>query len=175
VWRVLQQYIEREARKRLKRLRREQTSAKNYQTRYRLRTGSEPKASTQDVPGYWKLDRHFDPLYCIAHSKFLAKGVWRSLKQNAYVPRPAYQVRLPKPDGTSRQIRIFTIPDAAISNLFARNLIRRNSRIFSAASYAYRPEGSERNGSVMESVGFRSQGISTNTQANLGNRFAWTI
>lgn len=135
---TLKKYIELEAKKRLRRQAQRDGLTKRYQKRFELRTGTPAKASTVGAPAHWGLDKHFDPIYCIRHSRFLAKGIVAHLKANKYVAKPALQIKLPKPGGDFRCLRIFTIPDAALSNLFAKNLISRNSRIFSASSYAYR-------------------------------------
>ena len=49
-------------------------------------------------------------------------------------------MEIPKPKGGIRTVNVFSIPDAAVSNLLARRLIRRNQKRFSPASYAYRTD-----------------------------------
>ncbi len=135
---VIENYIEREAKKRLVKHNRDLAKAAFDRRRFERRTGLKATATSALEPSHWSLNKHFDPKYCLSHSKHIAKGLWGSLSREEYRPRPAIQVEVSKPDGGHRDIRISTIPDAALSNLFARNLISRNARMFSASSYAYR-------------------------------------
>lgn len=91
-------------------------------------------------PPYWDYDKQFDPVYCIAHARFLAKRVWSKIQSGLYKPKPAILFEIPKPDGGSRGIMLFSIPDSAIANVFHRRLTARNKGLFSAYSFAYRPD-----------------------------------
>jgi hypothetical protein len=53
---------------------------------------------------------------------------------------PAIQFDIPKPDGSSRKIMAFAIPDSALANVIHRKATRRNLNLFSRLSYAYRPD-----------------------------------
>ncbi|KEZ16771.1 GroupII intron-associated maturase [Sphingobium yanoikuyae] len=57
-----------------------------------------------------------------------------------YEPKPAIQFEIEKPDGGTRGIMSFAIPDSAVANVFHRRLTLRNTGIFSAYSFAYRPD-----------------------------------
>ena len=57
-----------------------------------------------------------------------------------YAPTPAVKFDIPKPGGGTRPIMSFGIPDSALANLLHKRLTKRNSRLFSAYSYAYRED-----------------------------------
>ncbi|WP_374374180.1 reverse transcriptase domain-containing protein [Dongia sp.] len=135
---VIQREIEKEARKRLARLRRQIAAAKYKHQKFEKRTGTIAIISGKKEPAYWSVHKHYNPRYCIRHSKFLAKGIWNAIKREDYKPTPAIEMRFKKPSGGERAIHIFSIPDAAVSNLFTRNIIDRNDGIFSSSSFAYR-------------------------------------
>lgn len=59
-----------------------------------------------------------------------------------YKPVSAIQFDIPKPDGSSRQIMAFSIPDSALANIVHENTTSRNLNLFSAYSFAYRPDKS---------------------------------
>lgn len=106
--------------------------------RFHKRTGVPPGAPVISDPVWWSYHPHFDPRYCIKHAKYLSKTIWLRLRQNTYSPTPAIQFDVPKPDGTSRKIMAFAIPDSALANVVHRNATRRNINLFSAYSFAYR-------------------------------------
>lgn len=135
---TIERSIEKEAKKRIKKYRAELVRSKYSRTRYRKRTGIPGAVSSRKKPKLWDIDKHFDPKYCIKHSKFLAKGIWNSIQKDKYSPRPAVEFEFDKPNGGKRNIHIFSIPDAAVSNAFAYRLIKRNEKSFSASSFAYR-------------------------------------
>lgn len=135
---VIRREIEREARKRLARVRRESVSAKYKRIKFEKRTGVHGAVSTKITPAYWGVGNHFNPLYCIKHSNFLAKGLWKSISGGDYSPVPAVELKIKKASGGERAIQIFSIPDSAVSNIFTRNMITRNDNIFSSSSFAYR-------------------------------------
>jgi hypothetical protein len=60
------------------------------------------------------------------------------LQAGTYEPTPAVKFDIPKPDGSSRTIMAFTIPDSALANVIHRNITRRNINQFSSYSFAYR-------------------------------------
>ncbi|MBB5693520.1 reverse transcriptase domain-containing protein [Muricoccus pecuniae] len=137
---LIQARIELEARKRIRRHNQDVARSGADGKRFAKRTGLVPKTSPPAEPFYWSLNRHFDPRYCLAHGKHIAKGLWYSLKSGRYAPRPAVEVSIKKSSGGRRNVRIFTIPDAALSSLLAQNLTARNGGVFSASSYAYRTD-----------------------------------
>lgn len=137
---TIEKMIVDEARKRLAKYRQGVHQLAAVQKKFRKRTGRMPTLATPTTPSHWALDKQFDPIFCIRHRKFLAKGIWKKLKSKEYRPRPALQIGIPKPDGSERVLTIFSIPDTAVSKLFNEQLRDRNLNQFSASSYAYRPD-----------------------------------
>lgn len=140
MWEVFEREIERKARSILAKQRREDAGAHKYAARFHRRTGIASTASPYKPPPHWEYDNQFDPVYCIAHARFLAKRVWSKIQSNLYRPKPAILFEIPKPDGGMRGIMLFSIPDAAVANVFHRRLTARNKGIFSSYSFAYRPD-----------------------------------
>lgn len=136
---AIQKAIELEARKRLLRRSNEIRESKRRSKIFATRTGNTPSIKSK-VPFNKYNHRHFDPRYCLSHSKFIAKGIANNIESGTYKPAPAFQLSIPKPKGGNRVINIFSIPDAAVSNLLAKRLIRRNQKRYSPASYAYRTD-----------------------------------
>lgn len=126
-----------EAKRRLSRFSKDSYLTHRYRKTFTKRTGVAASGPPLGTPEQWSFHPHFDPRYCIKHSRHLAKGIWRSLWQGSYQPVTAYRVNVPKPDGSLRAIDIFSVPDAAIARIFLRSLRTRNEKIFSDASYAY--------------------------------------
>lgn len=140
MWQVLEEEIERKARAILAKQRREAAAATKYASRFTSRTGQTSIAAPYQRPSYWDYDNQFDPVYCIAHARFLAKRVWSKINSGLYEPKPAILFEIPKPDGGTREIMLFSIPDSAVANVFHRRLTNRNKGLFSAYSFAYRPD-----------------------------------
>lgn len=139
---ILRAEIERKARSILRSHRSQQNLSAKYAKRFTKRTGTPGGVAKLRPPTQWALDKHFDPLYCISHASSLAKSLWRKIQDGSYVPKPAVKFEIPKPDGGVREIMAFTIPDAAIANVFHKRLTERNIGLFSSYSFAYRPDKS---------------------------------
>ena len=140
MWEILEQEIERKARSILAKQRRENAAAKKYAKRFVRRTGLASTAAPYKEPPYWSYDNQFHPIYCIAHARFLAKRIWSKIQSGLYQPKPAILFEIPKPEGGTRGIMLFSIPDAAVANVFHRRLTIRNKGLFSSNSLAYRPD-----------------------------------
>jgi hypothetical protein len=140
MWQVLEKEIERKARAILAKQRRAQAGAEKYASRFTTRTGQPSIAAPYRRPPYWDYDNQFDPVYCISHARFLAKRIWSKINSDLYEPKPAVLFEIPKPDGGTRDIMLFSIPDSAVANIFHRRLTARNKGMFSAYSFAYRPD-----------------------------------
>ena len=140
MWQKLEEEIERKARKVLAKHRTDLATRAKYAARFTKRTGVASTANLPGAPAYWTLDSHFDPVYCISHARFLAKGIWGKVQAGTYKPKPAIQFQIEKPDGGVREIMSFSIPDSALANILHRALTNRNSGLFSAYSFAYRPD-----------------------------------
>lgn len=134
---VIEKAVEEEAKKRLARYSQAQYYKHKNASRFGKRTGLTPKLKPHALPDAWSFHKHFDPRYCLNHSKFLARGIWNSLVDGSYQPVEALRRIFPKPSGGERIIDAFSIPDTAVAKIFAKNLIRRNGKAFSDASYAY--------------------------------------
>ena len=130
--------IERQAKKLLERQKRKKFSSVKYKRRFFLRTGVNPLPSREREPSVWGVHPHFDPKYCISHSKYLARTIWRKIQERTYQVTPAIRYTVPKDSGGEREIMIFSIPDAAIANLFNRKLRDRNKNLQSPFCYSYR-------------------------------------
>lgn len=91
-------------------------------------------------PSYWSIDRKFDPFYCNARARAIAKSIATSIKNGTYSPRTPHEKDIPKPAGGTRKLRIYQVPDAAVSKLLYGRLLSKNKHRFSAFSYAYRDD-----------------------------------
>jgi RNA-directed DNA polymerase len=137
---TLRKAIEWQAKKLIEREKRKRFSNTKYQRRFRLRTGQIPKEGNNKSPRSWTVAPHFDPYYCIAHSKYLARTIWRNLLARKYIPKPAILYQIPKEAGGFRDIMVFSIPDAALANIFNAKLRDRNLNILSPFCYSYRAD-----------------------------------
>ena len=140
MWQILEKEIIRKARNVLAKQRRGIATSTKYARRFELRTGSQTAVPPPKRPGHWEYDTHFDPVYCIKHARFIAKRIWDKIQTETYSPKPAIKFEIDKPDGGIREIMSFTIPDSAVANVFHRRLTARNKGLFSAYSFAYRPD-----------------------------------
>lgn len=140
MWQIFEVEIERKARAILAKQRRGDAAARKYAAKFSARTGEISSASDYKEPSYWQYDNQFDPIYCIRHARFLAKRLWSKIQSGLYEPKPAILFGIPKPDGGTRGIMLFSIPDSAVANVFHRRLTARNKGMFSAYSFAYRPD-----------------------------------
>lgn len=132
--------IESQSKKLIERHKRKQFAAIKYERRFQLRTGVIPIPARKTVPSIWSVSPHFDPIHCIRHSKFLARIIWRRILDRTYTVKPAILFEIPKESGGHREIMVFSIPDAAIANLFNRKLRDRNKNLQSPFCYSYRKD-----------------------------------
>jgi len=133
----IQKAIEAKAKSLLKKEEKRRYIKKKYRTKFTLRTGIPATVTPFRFPRIWDTELHFDPRYCLKHSKFLAKIIWQKIQTGDYDPLPAMRISIPKPTGGERTIMVFSIPDAAVANLFYRRLRDKNSSQFSPFTYAY--------------------------------------
>lgn len=136
----LREEIERKAQAVLAKQRSDKRRAERYGRRFERRTGLVANVPPQSSPAHWGFHPQFDPIHCIRHSKYIAKHIWRKIETDNYDPIPAVKFDIPKPGGGTRPIMSFSIPDSALANLLHRRLTKRNSRLFSGYSYAYRKD-----------------------------------
>jgi RNA-directed DNA polymerase len=136
----IREAIVRKARAVLRKQRIDAAQQWKYAERYQKRTGAVAGAPDTSDPSWWSLHPHYDPRYCITHAKYLSRVIWTKVQRGTYEPVPAIQFDVPKPDGSSRQIMAFTIPDSALANLVHQNATKRNINIFSSYNFAYRTD-----------------------------------
>jgi RNA-directed DNA polymerase len=139
---VLCAAIERQAKKLLERHKRTKFAAQKHERRFRLRTGQSATPANVRNPGIWTTGPHFDPIYCIKHSRYLAETIWQKILDRKYEPVPALLFQIPKDSGGHRDIMVFSIPDAAVANVFNSRLRDRNRNIQSPFCYSYRKDRS---------------------------------
>jgi RNA-directed DNA polymerase len=137
---LIQLAIVRKAKGVLRKQRIEAARNRKFAFRFTRRTGIPAGTPANSDPVWWGYHPHFDPRYCISHAGYLSRTIWKKLQDGSYKPTPALQFDIEKPDGSTRQVMAFTIPDAALSNVLHRNITQRNINQFSAYSFAYRPD-----------------------------------
>ncbi|MGB6128887.1 MAG: reverse transcriptase domain-containing protein [Psychrilyobacter sp.] len=91
-------------------------------------------------PSYWETDKKFNPFYVYSNKKAIARSIAKKLKYNEYKPNSTEKIYKQKKDGSKREISIYQIPDAAVSNYFYKRLLNKNKHRFSSFSYAYRDD-----------------------------------
>lgn len=110
------------------------------QKKFTKRTGipSRPKATY--IPRHWSLDNQFNPFYVRKNADCIAFTLAKKIKDETYSPKPCLIQSIPKPSGGSRNISIFTIPDAVVAKYLYSLLLKRNYPFFSSYSFAYRTD-----------------------------------
>jgi hypothetical protein len=91
-------------------------------------------------PSYWSEDKKFDPFYCKSKARSIARAIAKSIKSGKYRPNEPHEKKIPKPSGGERTLRIYQVPDAAVSKLLYGRLLAKNKHRFSSFSYAYRDD-----------------------------------
>lgn len=99
-----------------------------------------PPAKTLHIPAHWTKDRKFNPFYVHKHRKAIARSISNAILSRSYVPHAPEKRTIPKSGGGTRDIYVYQIPDAAVSALFYKTLLRKNKHRFSGFSYAYRDD-----------------------------------
>lgn len=90
------------------------------------------------TPEYWAIDKKFNPFYVKSKAKAIAKSIAKKIENKTYSPNEPFRKTIPKPNGGTRELTIYQIPDAAISKYFYSRLLAKNKHRFSSFSYAYR-------------------------------------
>ncbi len=137
---AIEEAIVRKAKAVLRKQRIKDATKLKHAERFQKRTGTPAGRPVLQEPRWWQFHPHFDPRYCLTHAKFLARVIWQKLQEGSYEPVPAVKFDVEKPDGSLRPIMAFSIPDAAVANVFHRAITARNINLFSSYSYAYRPD-----------------------------------
>lgn len=96
--------------------------------------------STKEVrePEEWSRSRRYNPFYVIKHLGQISHSISRKLVQCTYKLEAPFLKCIPKSNGDCRKVMSYQLPDAAVSTLIYRKLIRKNRHRFSSYSYAYR-------------------------------------
>ena len=126
------------ARKKLSDKVRQLEKDRDYRNKFEKRSGRKAPEPSYSQTKF--VDKHFDPKHCLRNKNLISKSMWRSCQELSYKPKPSILVKIPKPDGSFREIMEFTIPDAALSRVMYRRLTARNIKKQSSDSYAYRPD-----------------------------------
>lgn len=90
------------------------------------------------TPLYWHENKKFNPFYVKKKYKAIAKSITKKIISRQYKPNQPHVLLVPKKDGSSREVSIFQIQDAAISKMYFDKLLSKNKHRFSSFSYAYR-------------------------------------
>ncbi|NJC32503.1 hypothetical protein GGR79_004063 [Xanthomonas arboricola] len=109
-----------------------------YQRTLKRVTPAPPKVLF--TPSDWKIDRKFDPFYVHKNKKSIAHSISNKILSLSYSPNVPITREIKKTNGGFRQISVYQIPDAAVSTLFYKILLRKNRHRFSGSSYAYRDD-----------------------------------
>jgi RNA-directed DNA polymerase len=91
---------------------------------------------------WWNLAPQFNP-FKVRVAKQLntyAHTLAEKLRRDEYKPKAALVRRIRKSDGTLRELNIFQLPDAALSRLVYKSLLRKNLPRFSGYAFAYRED-----------------------------------
>ncbi|WFE33793.1 reverse transcriptase domain-containing protein [Micromonospora sp. WMMD975] len=91
-------------------------------------------------PKSWSFRKDFDPFIVRARAGIYAHGIGQSLKNKTYTVGAPYVFNVMKPQGGSRMITSFGIPDEALSRRTYRSLMSKNMGALSGRSYAYRAD-----------------------------------
>ncbi|VVO73096.1 hypothetical protein PS870_01395 [Pseudomonas fluorescens] len=90
------------------------------------------------TPEYWKEDKKYNPFYVRTNARAIAKSIARKIRTGTYAPAQPFKKKIPKNNGGERELTIYQIPDAAVSQYFYIRLLAKNRHRFSSFSYAYR-------------------------------------
>ncbi|GIM31530.1 reverse transcriptase domain-containing protein [Paraclostridium bifermentans] len=100
----------------------------------------DPPVKDVKKPESWTIDKKFNPFYVIKHAKQISKSIKGKLSNGTYKPKDPFIRAVPKASGGTRNIAVYQIPDAAISNYLYHRLLSKNKHRFSSLSYAYRDD-----------------------------------
>jgi hypothetical protein len=109
------------------------------------------------TPDEWHANHLHNPFYVRRRARSIARSIARNISAGTFSPRSPFIRNVPKPGGGVRKVSVYQVPDAAVSNLFYKQLLDKNKHRFSSFSYAYR---NDRN------VHFAIQDIAIDLQAS---------
>ncbi|WP_081941948.1 reverse transcriptase domain-containing protein [Spirochaeta lutea] len=99
---------------------------------------TDPELLSPFKPEHWSIDRKFNPFYVHKHAPSIARSIAKKIQIGEYKPNPPEIAQIPKKTGGTRNVAMYQIPDAAVSTMFYRRLLRKNKHRFSSFAYAYR-------------------------------------
>lgn len=93
-------------------------------------------------PPYWSLDIRFNPFKVRLPRRLdtYSFAITKAIRERRYHPATAVIRQIAKESGGSRDINVFQLPDASLSRLIYKSLLRKNLSRFSSYAYAYREE-----------------------------------
>ncbi|AEK59847.1 reverse transcriptase domain-containing protein [Collimonas fungivorans] len=133
----IEKYIREEAEKLIERHHNYHNSLHKEHERLSKRVNDAPKKEIR-TPDYWNIDKKFNPFYVRRRAKSIALSIALKIQNGEYAPNDPHIKEIDKPGGGKRQLTIYQIPDAAVSQLFYTRLLAKNRHRFSSFSYAYR-------------------------------------
>ncbi|MBO4205872.1 reverse transcriptase domain-containing protein [Micromonospora echinofusca] len=125
------------------RIRRFERAAKRHydeSKREARRANIDPPKSPYPKPTAWSFRNDFNPFIVRSRADVYAHGISKSLKDKKYKVGDPYIFEVKKPQGGSRRITSFGIPDEALSRRTYRSLMSKNIGALSGRSYAYRAD-----------------------------------
>jgi hypothetical protein len=114
---------------------------KEYADRRTRREGA-PYSKVIKQPRWWSVAPQFNP-FLVREPKRLSTYAYtlaEKIRRGNYSPQPALTKYVPKANGKQRELNVFQLPDAAVSNLVYKSLLTKNVARFSAYAYAYRED-----------------------------------
>jgi RNA-directed DNA polymerase len=115
----------------------------DYAERRTRREGA-PFSKKIKKPRWWSVAPQFNP-FKVREQKRLetyAHALAGKIRARTYEPNPALVRYIVKPNGKRRVLNVFQIPDAAISNMVYKSVLKKNVNRLSAYAYAYREDRS---------------------------------
>ncbi|SDO30199.1 reverse transcriptase domain-containing protein [Halobacillus aidingensis] len=154
---IIKKYIEVEAKKHSDRYHIYHNSLHIEHERNKKRFGEAYSNKEVKKPFVWSVDKKYNPFYVLKNSEKIASAIAKKIKEGTYKPKAPYIHEIPKGNGKKREITVYQIPDAAVSNYLYKRLLSKNKHRLSSLSYAYR---NDRN------VHFAIQDIGLDLQSN---------
>ncbi len=101
---------------------------------------SNSKTRVIHKPEHWVASNLLNPFYVKSKRRQIARSLYNKLVDGSYRPKDALEREIIKPDGKKRIVRIYSIPDAAVSLKLYWQLLSKNKHRFSSHVYAYRDD-----------------------------------
>ena len=92
------------------------------------------------TPSYWSVDDGFNPYKVKSRHRNIAHSISQAIVAGRYRPKAAVEYEVPKSSGGKRMVSVFQVADSAVSRLYFKRLMLKNSSRLSANCYAYRTD-----------------------------------